>query len=148
MEREEQVRHERGRAQVAHLGRARMQHENRRERQREQADLIAEQRDRLPEPETPECQVPQRPRQRQPHLRSVPPVGGVATCCRDGPYPTAGCLSAGPRRNVALQDGAGPIRLSGDLRRSGGRRRIAGPRLNVVPPRHVLNGSGQPESTH
>ena len=77
VQRKEQVRDERGRAQVAHLSRAGVQHEDRSEGQREQRDLVAEQRDRLAEPETAERQIPQRLWQRELHVRSVVPGGGL-----------------------------------------------------------------------
>ena len=50
-EREEQVREPRDGGQQAHVARIRVQHEDRRERQRKQRDLVADDRDRLAQPE-------------------------------------------------------------------------------------------------
>ena len=57
VEREEQVRHELGGHEVAHLLRVRVQHEDRGQRDREQRDLVAEERDRLARPDAPEDEV-------------------------------------------------------------------------------------------
>ncbi len=57
MEREEQVGRELGGDEVAHLRRVRVEDEDRRERERDQADLVPEQRRGLPEPEAPEPRV-------------------------------------------------------------------------------------------
>ena len=60
VEREEEVRRELGRDEVAHLGRVRVEHEHGDERQRDQADLVADERDGLPEPEAPEARFSRR----------------------------------------------------------------------------------------
>ena len=57
VQREEQVRRQLGGDEVAHLRRGRVEREHRHEGQRDQADLIAEQRDRLPRPEAAELLV-------------------------------------------------------------------------------------------
>ena len=57
VEREEEVRCELGGDEISHLGGARVEREDGDERQRDQADLVAEQRDRLAEPEAPEARV-------------------------------------------------------------------------------------------
>src|SRR5919198_348859 len=51
VQREDQGRGDPGRGQIAHLGRRRVQRQHARERQRDQRDLVAEQRHRLAEPE-------------------------------------------------------------------------------------------------
>src|SRR5262249_16483029 len=63
VEREEQVRNERRRRQVAHLRGVRVQLEHGDERQGEQRDLVAEERDRLACPEAAEVARTQDPRE-------------------------------------------------------------------------------------
>ena len=57
VEREEEVRHELGGDEVAHLLRVRVEHEDRGQRDRDQRDLVAEERDRLARPDAPENEV-------------------------------------------------------------------------------------------
>src|SRR4051812_46905179 len=59
MQRKEQVRKESGGPEVAHLRRARVQCEDGREGQRDQRDLVAEERDGLSEPEAAEVALAQ-----------------------------------------------------------------------------------------
>ena len=57
MEREEEVRRELGCDEIAHLGGIRVERQDGDERQGDQADLVAEQRDGLAEPETAELRA-------------------------------------------------------------------------------------------
>ena len=57
VEREEEVRRELGCDEIAHLGGIRVERQDGDERQGDQADLVAEQRDGLAEPETAELRV-------------------------------------------------------------------------------------------
>ena len=70
VEREEQVREEAGRGQVAHLGSAGIEHQHGRERQSDQRDLIADQRDRVRGEEAPELAVLPQERGDGPHVRA------------------------------------------------------------------------------
>ena len=79
MQREEEVRHELGRDQVAHLRRVRVQHEHGRERDGDHRDLVAEERDRLAQPEPPEDEIPAQQRRNEPHQRPKP----VQRCAGD-----------------------------------------------------------------
>ena len=68
---EEQVRRQLGGDEVAHLGGVRVQDEDGCEWDRDQRDLVAEERDRLGEPEAPEDEVlPEKRRQEPPQCRS------------------------------------------------------------------------------
>ena len=73
VEREEEVRHELGGDEVAHLLRVRVEHEDRGQRDRDQRDLVAEERDRLARPDAPEDEVlAQHARDEAPHRRAAP----------------------------------------------------------------------------
>src|SRR4029079_8924942 len=71
VQREEQVREQCDGDQVAHLGRRRVERENCDERQGDQRDLVADQRDRLAGEERPDLAVvPEQPRD-EPHARTI-----------------------------------------------------------------------------
>ena len=69
VQREEQVRDELRRDQIAHLRRVRVQHEHGGERDGDHRDLVAEERDRLAEPEPAEDEIPAQELGNEPHQR-------------------------------------------------------------------------------
>ena len=126
VEREEQVRRELGGDEISHLGGVRVERQDGDERHRDQTDLVAEQRDRLAEPEPPELRVlaqEGRHHHRGAHSNVARDAGHP---CPDRRHRHLGThVRAGPGRRCALS----PLRLPGRplrdriarARRSGGR---------------------------
>ena len=123
VEGEEQVRHERGGAEVAHLRGVRIEHEHRRQRQCDGADLVAEERDSLAEPEAAEPRLAQergQGRSLSAWRRSRP---GAGSCARAQAYVRPG---QSPDKSRMARDGSRSRPPRADVRRRpDARRRLA-----------------------
>ena len=144
VEREEEVRRELGGDEIPHLGRARVEGQDGDERQGDQADLVAEQRDGLTGPEAPELAVLTQER-RHPH-RGDFSLARCRPCSRSSPSPPSGASPSSRSRTRSRSTrsspsspfgsrsrrSCSPCRPAGRMRSLGRRGWIAGVALGLL----------------
>src|SRR4029079_3511551 len=127
--REEQVRDEGRCGQVAHLGRVGVQNEHRGERQRDERDLVAEERHGLAEPEIPEVRPPEEPHTAGSTVSGFsvcPSPSATATRCPAKCSATEPCSLPGMERpwRIARISSSLRARSGSDMRAASGARTV------------------------